>query len=354
MKSVTALLTCSGGVISPGQMGSLRNNPDSRDVRVVGTDMTVPCSGQYLADKFYPVPSGTAPGYVDRLKEICSKESVDVIFPASHEEGITLARNRGVFEEIGTKIAISKADVLELAFDKSRAYQRLRDRGLPCPDFRAAKSLEEFEDAAAELGIDRRKLVMKPVLTRGGRGAKILTEESTISCLLSQKPGYLDANYGEVVRALGELDERDFPELILMQYLPGTIYSVDFLARDGKALIVVPKVRVVGNPSQTIVGRVERNSLVEETTARISEAFGFDYTINIELGCDEAGVPLPFDFNPRIAASTAFCTAAGANLIYFALKMALGEEVPTVDVKDGVMMFRYFKELYVQPSDGAV
>jgi hypothetical protein len=27
--------------------------------------------------------------------------------------------------------------------------------------------------------------------------------------------------------------------------------------------------------------------------------------------------------------------------------MALGEEVPKVEVKDGVMMLRYFKELYV-------
>ncbi len=350
LKQVTALLTCSGGVISPSQMDSLRNNPDSRDVRVIGTDMTVPCSGQYLTDKFYLVPSGTAPDYVDGLKDICSKESVDVVFPASHEEGMTLAQNRDVFEKIGTKIAISKADVLDLAFDKKRAYQMLKDRNLPCPDFRSVKCIEEFEEASSELGIDRRKLVMKPVLTRGGRGAKVLCKESIVKCLLSQKPGYLDANYGEIVRALGELDERDFPELILMEYLPGTIFSVDFLARDGEALIVVPKVRVVGNPSQTIVGKVKRDPLVEETTARISEAFGFDYTINIEMGCNEAGVPLPFDFNPRIAASTAFCSAAGANLIYFALKMALGETVPKVDVKDGVMMFRYFKELYVQSS----
>jgi carbamoyl-phosphate synthase large subunit len=291
---------------------------------------------------------------VDRLKEICSKESVDVVFPASHEEGITFAKNRDVFEEIGTHIAISRHEVLELSFDKKRAFQRLKDRGLPCPDFRAVKSLVEFEDAAAELGIDRRKLVMKPVLTRGGRGAKILSKESVVHRLLGEKPGYLDANYGEVVAALSELSDEDFPELVLMQYLPGTIVSVDFLAKDGKALIVVPKVRVVGNPSQTIVGKVTRDALVEDATAKISEAFGFDYTINMEMGRDEEGVPLPFDFNPRIAASTAFCTAAGANLIYFALKMALGEPVPQVDVKDGVMMFRYFKELYVQPDSGAV
>jgi len=243
--------------------------------------------------------------------------------------------------------------VLELACNKKLAFQRLIDKGLPCPDFRVVRNLEEFENAAADLGIGNRKVVMKPVLTRGGRGAKILTKGSIASSVLNEKPGYLDANYGEIVRMLSALDQNCFPELILMQYLSGTIYSVDFLSRNGKALIIVPKIRVVGNPSQTIVGKVDRDPLVEEATAKISEAFGFDYNINIEMGCTKSGLPLPFDFNPRVAASVAFCSAAGANLIYFALKMALGEEIPKIEVKDGVMMFRYFKELYSSNFGGS-
>lgn len=184
LKSVTALVTCCGGVISPSQMDSLRKNPDSRVVRVIGTDMKVPCSGQYLADKFYVVPSGTASGYVDRLREICSREAVDVVFPASHEEGMTLAKNRSVFEDNGTMIAISRSEVLELAFDKKRAYQRLVDKGLPCPKFRAVKSLKEFEDAAAELGIGNGKLVMKPFLTkRWKRCQNTLQVECCADCL---------------------------------------------------------------------------------------------------------------------------------------------------------------------------
>src|SRR5512147_567394 len=115
MKSVTALLTCCGGVISPSQIDSLRNNPDSRTVRIIGTDMTVPCSGQFLADKFYSVPAGDSPGYIKKLREICSKESVDVVFPASHEEALTLSKNRHLFEDYGTMIAISRHDVLDLA-----------------------------------------------------------------------------------------------------------------------------------------------------------------------------------------------------------------------------------------------
>lgn len=352
METVTVLLTCAGGVISPSQIGSLRANPDGRPLRIIGTDMTVPCSGQYLTDKFYQVPSGTDPTYVQKLAEICSKESVNVLFPASHEEALALTKNTVIFKKIGTTIAVSKPEVLELSFNKKTAFQKLKEKGLPCPDFRVVKTLAGFRDAAAELGINERKLVMKPVLTRGGRGARILTKENTARSLLTEKPGSLEAGYDEIVRTLSGLEEASFPELILMEYLPGTIYSVDFLAKNGKALIIVPKVRIVGNPSQTIVGMVKRNPLVEETVARISEAFGFDYNVNFEMGCTAEGTPLPFDFNPRVAASVAFCTAAGANLIYYALRMALGKEVPPVEVKDNVMMMRYFKELYVSDEAG--
>ena len=101
--------------------------------------------------------------------------------------------------------------------------------------------------------------------------------------MLSEKAGYLDANYDEVVQTLAELGDEQFPELVLMEYLPGIIYSVDFLAKNGRALIIVPKVRLVGNASQTIVGVVRRDAVIEESVASISEVFGFDYNVNIEM-----------------------------------------------------------------------
>ncbi len=351
LKSVTVLITCAGGVISPSQIGSLRDNPDGRPIRVVATDASVPCVAQHLADVFYQVPLGSSPGYVEHLLDICKREGVQVVFPASHEEALVVAKNRELFEAAGTIIAISKYSVLELACNKKLAYQKLKDAGLPCPEFYGVKTFAEFEDAASKLGIDSRKVVMKTLVSRGGRGTRVLTKEDTVGLLLNEKPGFIEQNYGVVCQMLRGLDDLHFPELILMEYLPGTIVSVDFLSKAGRALIVVPKIRVFGNASQTLVGRVHRNPLIEESIAKISDVFGFDYNVNIEMAYSSDDVAMPFDFNPRIAASVAFCSAAGANLIYFALKMALGEDVPKVEVKDGVMMLRYFKELYVD-SDG--
>lgn len=346
MDRVTVLVTCVGCVTSPSQIESLRVNPEGRRLKIIGTDAVVPCIGQYIVDKFYQTPFGNAVGYVERMLEICLRESVDVVFPASHEEALALARRKIEFQKIGTVLAISSASVLELAFNKKTAYQRLKDSGLPCPDFRVVHSINEFEKAAVELGIAKKKIVMKPVLSRGGRGTRILTKSTFATSILNEKPGSLEANYDETLRALSALDAESFPEIILMEYLPGEIYSVDFLAKDGKALVIVPKLRVLGNPSQTIIGMVKKDTYIEEMTAKISQAFGFDYTVNIEMARSENGVPLPFDFNPRIAASTAFCSAAGANLIYYAVKMALGEKIPHVEVRDRMMMIRYFKEYY--------
>ena len=354
MGAITVLLTCTGGVISPSHIQSLKSNPENRSIRVIGTDVTVPCIGQCLADNFYQVPFGTHPEYLEKILSICSKESVDVIFPASHEEALVLAKNEQVFKKNGIMLAISKIDVLEKAFNKKTAYQILKDNCLPCPEFRAVKSLSEFEVAAKDLGIGKKKIVMKPVISRGGRGARILTKEDITARLLNDKPGYLETNYDEIIRTLSNVEKELFPELLLMEYLPGQIYSVDFLAKNGNALIIVPKIRIFGNASQTIVGRVKKNLQIEEMVKKISKVFGFDYNINIELACNAEGLALPFDFNPRIAASTAFCSAAGANLIYYALKIALGESLPEVKITDGVVMLRYFKEEYLYPVGGVI
>ena len=40
--------------------------------------------------------------------------------------------------------------------------------------------------------------------------------------------------------------------------------------------------------------------------------------------------------------------AAGANIVYLAIKLAMGEEFAVPTVKDGVTTVRYMEEMYVQ------
>jgi hypothetical protein len=53
----------------------------------------------------------TAPSYVNRLLDICSGESVDVVFQASREEALTLTKNSELFSRLGTVITVSRQKV---------------------------------------------------------------------------------------------------------------------------------------------------------------------------------------------------------------------------------------------------
>ncbi len=347
MKKTAVLITCVGALDSPSQIGSLRDNPDNRPLKIIGIDGRDDCIGRYLADAYYKVPFGNDPKYIDTIMAICKKEKVDVIFPASHEEALPLAKEKKLFEKEGIKVAISDYKVVESAFDKIKAYNILAKNNLPYPKFFVVRSAAEFRQAAKKLGFPKKDIVMKQALGRGGRGVRILTRANASTLIFDEKPGSLYFNFDDALDNFASLPV--FPEVILTEYLPGAYYSVDFLAKDGEPLIIVPKIRIDGNASTTLLGVVKRNSLVEKTVADVCRAFGFSYNINIEMKFSEDNIPVPYDINPRIAASVAFCSAAGANLIYYGLQMALGEELPKkVKIIEGTKMVRYLKEYYTK------
>ena len=155
---------------------------------------------------------------------------------------------------------------------------------------------------------------------------------------------------GLILETLGNARNGPFPELIAMEYLPGTYYSVDVLSTEGRLLYAVPKIRVRGTASNTTVGQVDMNPDTVELASRVCQTFGFSFLQNYEMKLDREGHPRVYDINPRGGTSLILCAAAGVNIAYYAVKMALGEAIPRVAVRDGVKMLRYYKEYFEFPS----
>jgi len=80
--------------------------------------------------------------------------------------------------------------------------------------------------------------------------------------------------------------------------------------------------------------------------AMACKAFKFSYMQNYEMKLNIQGRPIIYDINPRGGASVALCSAAGANIAYFAVKMAIGEKIPDVKIKDKLKMIRFYNERY--------
>jgi carbamoyl-phosphate synthase large subunit len=153
------------------------------------------------------------------------------------------------------------------------------------------------------------------------------------------------------VEALNSPELDSFPEIVAMEFLPGEEYSVDILAENGTPVITVPKKRVETAPGLSVIGEVDLNETIIEQVKNISNEFGFDYNINIQLRESRNGDFYPYEINPRIAASIDAARRAGANLLYFGIKLALEENVPDVDITDGLQMIRYYEEYYSISGD---
>lgn len=343
---VNVLLTTVGGKVSPSVVKSL-TEVEERDLTVVGTDPVETVPGKYMVDEFYRTAASfeDADGFLDDVMDIIAAEDIDLVIPCINEESLLLSEHRERVESAGARLATPNHETLKRAFDKYEAYSVLAECAPEAaPSFHLVTSYDEFETAAAELGFPDEKIVLKPRHGRGGRGVLIIDPEMAFDELLSQKP---DRRYPPafVDQLLKGFDWDD--DFLLMEHLPGDIYSTYALCDEGETLLTMTHQRLWGTASQTLKSNITARDDIEHAVEQINAEFGFSYNINYEFKENEDGQAVMFDLNPRIAASTAVFRAVGVNMPYLSVKLALGESVDPEPTDRDVSMMRYYQELFL-------
>ncbi len=347
MKNITVILTSIGGPVAPSYINCLKTVKE-RTINVIGVDSSDENAGRFLVDKFEQVPLTNKPeDYFKAMLEIAKQNNVDAIVPSSETESLVLSKNRDYFDKIGTKLICPDYDIIKLSSDKSLFCDVLRENGLPFPEIYSVKTIKEFKTAAQKLGYPKKAIIMKPKFGIGSRGVRILDEQKNRKDILfNEKP---ENNVYTIMAEIEKiLKDDNFPELVVSEYLPkGIEYSVDLLTKDGEMLICIPKLRMQKIVGLSLFGIVERNEEVENLCRQMSKIFKFNYNINIQFKYSEDDKIVPFEINPRIAATISLAAAAGANLLYYGVKLGLGEDIPKVEIKNGTKMFRHLQEVFV-------
>lgn len=351
MKTVRVLIPSIGHPTRPSLVQALRQNGE-RAIHVIGADMDVHGIGPHVADEFVQVPARTDPGYMDRILEVCRERDVHVYYALGEEEAIAAAERAAEFKASGVAVITPGApEMLRIATNKASYHEHLRRLGLPHARFRAINHYEELEPALRELGYPEEDVFLKPAFSKGGRGARLVVGPSRRARAHDAKAG--DAPHqtlSSVLKEFAAFAPAKFPQMIAMEHLPGTYYSVDVLSRDGEAYYAIPKIRVQGSASNTTVGQVHLDAAAMAVARQMCRTFGFSYLQNYEMKLDRDGKPRVYDINPRGGTSLILCAAAGANIAYYAVKMALGEAVPERPVRDRVRMLRYYQEYFQFPA----
>ena len=345
MEEITVLITAAGNVFMPGTTACLRQNGERR-IRIIGADMSEdPTIGQ-MCDTAYQVPRGNDPAYVDVLLEICRKEKVNVLLPIMSVELEALSQNKKRFEEMGTKVSVSDMKPLSIANNKRALLDFIQEKGLPCAEYRPIHSVNELKAAVRELGYPDKKVCVKAVNGSGSRGFRILSaERSRFETFMYDKPTSGVTDLEELTAILSEAEM--IPELIVMEYLPGTEYSVDLLADHGKTLYCGCRKSLRMENSIMLEGEVVEALEVTELCMSVTEALGLDGNIGFDVKERADGTPLIMECNPRITAGIPFFAAAGLNLPYLCVKKLLGEELPQIQQRYGTVVRRRWMEMAV-------
>lgn len=351
MRDLKIIFTAAGSPSAPGLINCLHNNGE-RKIVVVGVDMKDDATIKQMVDLFYVVPSVNDERYIDKLLEICKKEKIDVLIPGTSQELCKLQERVVDFEALGTKVSVSRGKGLAIANDKIRLYEFMKENGFVLPTFEVARNIDEFKLACKKIGYPDKAICVKIKDGSGSRGVRLIdSSKSRFDIFVNEKPNSFYTTYEDMVAILNEA--KVFPEIMIMEYLPGNEYSVDLLADNGKTLYIC------GRESNVVVASIPQEATLKydekayEISRKIVQSLGLDGNVDLDFKFDKEGNPQLMEINPRLAATLSVIAAGGLNLLYLRVKQLLGEELPEVSVNYGVKLKRRYLELFCD-SKGAV
>jgi len=294
-------------------------------LKVTGVDLKNDVIGKYWVEKFRVVPAPEDDDYVDRINEICSNDDIDVLIPQTTRETAKLSK---INEEIDAEVVVSSASAIERANNKDELLKISKDLDIPIPESHLIRSNEGLIRAARELGYPSKPVVVKPPVSFGSRGFRVLREGTSWTAMrfLTEKPNAIEITLDELIEILARNEDGDFPELMVSEYLPGSEYSVDaFLGK--KVAVAIPRLR-----KEIVNGISFRTSLeyrndIMEYTLKAAKALGLQYAFGFQFKLDNHGVPKVLECNPRVQGTMVASLFSGVNVIWMSVREAIHQPV---------------------------
>ena len=261
-----------------------------------------------IADKLY-----FEPVFWEHLWEIVEHEKPDgVIVQLGGQTALKLAKR---LHEKGVRIIGTSFDNMDIAEDRGRFSDMLKDLGIPYPKYGTAFNTDEAIEVAQQVGYP---VLVRPSYVLGGQRMRIVLNdeelEKGVLSLLKHLPGnkilidhFLDRCQEAEIDAI--FDGTDFHVMGLMEHIePAGIHSGDSNA-------VLPQF----NLSPLIV------QTMEEYAEKIARALNICGLINIQFAIKDGNV-FVIEANPRASRTTPFIAKAyQIPYLNIATKVMLGE-----------------------------
>jgi carbamoylphosphate synthase large subunit len=255
---------------------------------VLGVDMQeVPASA---ADIVSVVSPSSSPGYLWELRGLVATHGIDVLVPTVSDELVLVSEARDGFAP-GVEVLIADPAPVRIANDKYLTMRCLDTAGVAVPGFGLPGDFASVDEAMARFG---GALVVKPRVSRGGRGVQILERA-------------VDGGRN-AARIWASLDD----SWIVQRFAPGTEYAPVVFRRepatgDDDLVVVLEKTELkdgrVGNAVS--VRKVEMAADVAHVAKAAAAALGLTGPIDVDVRRMPDGKPVVLEINARFGANSA-------------------------------------------------
>lgn len=293
-------------------------------VHVIVADNSGEVAARHLADGFLRVPLATEPGFLDTVQQFCREQAIDLLIPIVDYEFDALSRAAPSFLAQGTRVAISRPEVIQLCSDKLAFAGLVRKAGLHSA---AIFSPQDVYDGRAPF-----PLFVKP--RRGGRASLGATKVTT--------PAEFEAALQQV------------SDPLIQEFVDGEEFTIDALCDfDGRFIAAMPRLRLETKAGVSVKGHTLDSPELVAIAQTLLESLPIHGPANLQVFRRRADQALLVsEVNPRFAGALALSLASGFNSPGLLLKLARGEKIDAtaLALRHGVRMFRYWQEVFVEPD----
>lgn len=282
--------------------------------KVITTDCSPYAPALYHSSNHYIVPPMNAPGYIQTIIDICSKEEINAVLPLQEEELLLISKNIGLFKKKGIIPIISDYNTVERCKDKYQFSRYLSDLGISTVPTYSQEEIIEKEEIIFPLYV-------KPRFGAGSIANSIIADKDSFIKLIKEKQ----------------------IEFIGQPILKGQEYGVNaYLDIHSNKLIdyfILKKLAM--RAGETFKSVSIHNAEINALLNKLCKAISFRGPIDLDI-IEENGVYYILEINPRFGGGYPHTYNCGINFPKYIANNISGELLQRfTSYKDDVVALRY-------------
>jgi carbamoyl-phosphate synthase large subunit len=339
---INVLMTGAGAPGGPGIIKALLQNPN---INLIVCDADANATGRYLGVHFIQIPFAGKDYFIDEILKLCLEYSINVVFPLVTSELFKFSINLHLFHQIGTKVIVSGIESLTIANSKGALLDHLHKSGIIVPQYHIVSNKEDLIIACEKLGYPKNQIVVKPCISNGSRGIRILSETvSEFDLLFNHKPNNLYSNLHKYLSIIGQ---NKIPQILVSEYLPGDEFTIDTIVKNGRLILVIPRKRVKMVGGISTAGTFIKNENIIKYVEDIVSTLNLNGPIGLQVKSDINGIYKILEINPRIQGTSVAALGIGINLplisVFNEMNIQFEEKI---EIKWGTNFVRYYNEAF--------